>query len=176
LQRLPEVLFQSDIPVVGKSPTHSESSRAIGNSNFGNAGRVTGNPDLPRRRHPNFRVADDTVRMPLCLVSAGEPDKARIRVAGVPAHVPTPGRSLRSLPESLAPEPELLRISAALPVALGCTFAFDVLFSFLHLFFPRFAAGVAVEVLLAPWRGVSGRMMVVVGREVTEFPLPEAKC
>jgi hypothetical protein len=49
-------------------------------------------------------------------------------------------------------------------------------FSFLHLFFPRFAAGVAVEVLLAPWREqVSGRMMVG-GREVTEFPLPEAKC
>jgi hypothetical protein len=27
LQRSPEVLFQSDIPLVGKSPTHSESSR-----------------------------------------------------------------------------------------------------------------------------------------------------
>ena len=42
---------------------------AIGNPNFGNAGRV--------------------------------------RVAGVPAHVPTPGRSLQSLPESLSREPEL---------------------------------------------------------------------
>ena len=43
-----------------------------------------------------------------------------------------------------------LRISAALLVALGCNFAFDVLFFNLHLFFPRFADGVAVEVLLAP--------------------------
>jgi hypothetical protein len=42
-----------------------------------------------------------------------------------------------------------LRISAALPVGLGCNFAFDVLFSFLHLFFSRFAAVVAVEVRLA---------------------------
>jgi hypothetical protein len=57
-------------------------------------------------------------------------------VAGVPAHVPTPGRSLRSLPESLAREPELLRISAALPVALGCNFAFDVLFFILALILP----------------------------------------
>jgi hypothetical protein len=54
-------------------------------------------------KNANFRIADNTVRMPLCLVSTGEPDKARIRVAGVP----TPGRSLRSLPESLAREPEL---------------------------------------------------------------------
>jgi hypothetical protein len=50
LQRLPEVLFQSDIPLVGKSPTHSESSDAIGNSNFGNAGRVTGKTDITRRK------------------------------------------------------------------------------------------------------------------------------
>src|ERR1700677_1568777 len=52
-------------------------------------------------------VADDTVGMPLCLLSTAELDKARIRVAGFPAHVPTPGRSLRSLPESPARAPEL---------------------------------------------------------------------
>jgi hypothetical protein len=46
-------------------------------------------------------------------------------------------------------------------------------FSVLHLFFPRFAARLKYFSHRAE-SGFAVRMMGVVGREVTEFPLPEA--
>jgi hypothetical protein len=61
----------------------------------------------------------------------------------------------------------------------GVTLRLMFYFLVLHLFLPGFVAEVAVEVLLAPGRervcgeendGGGG------GREVTKFPMPEAKC